>query len=44
MISSEPLLALLQANNLLAYQINAGDNLAAVFSTTKTASTQSTYS
>ncbi|MEJ2751889.1 MAG: DUF58 domain-containing protein [Chloroflexota bacterium] len=35
MISSEPLLALLQANNLLAYQINAGDNLAAVFSTTK---------
>jgi len=44
MISSEPLLALLQANNLLAYQINAGDNLAAVFSTTKTASTQFTYS
>jgi uncharacterized protein (DUF58 family) len=44
MISSESLLALLQANNLLAYQINAGDNLSAVFSTTKTSATQFTLS
>jgi uncharacterized protein (DUF58 family) len=42
MLSSDPLLSLLQANNLLAYQINAGDNLTAVFSSTKSSSSQFT--
>lgn len=40
MLSTDSLFALLQANNLVAYQINAGDNLTAVFSNTKTAATQ----
>jgi uncharacterized protein (DUF58 family) len=31
-VSSDRLLTLMQANNLLAYQVNAGDNLTAVFS------------
>jgi uncharacterized protein (DUF58 family) len=39
-LSTEPLLALLQANNLIAYQINAGDDFSAVFSYTKTTATQ----
>lgn len=42
MLSSDPLLSLLQANNLLAYQINAGDNLTAVFSSAKSSSSQFT--
>ncbi len=36
--SSEPLLNLLQANNLVAYLVNAGDNLTAVFSKVSAAS------
>ena len=43
-LSTEPLLGLLQANNLIAYQINAGDNFSAVFSSTKTPATQFAYS
>jgi len=43
-LSTEPLLALLQANNLIAYQINAGDNFSAVLSSTKTPATKFAYS
>ena len=39
-ISTESLYSLLQANNLVAYQINAGDNLTAVFSNAKTSASQ----
>ena len=44
MLSSEPLLSLLQANNLLAYQINAGDNMTEVFSSAKSSSSQFAFS
>jgi uncharacterized protein (DUF58 family) len=43
-LSTEPLLAILQANNLIAYQINAGDNFTAVFSSTKASATHFAYS
>ncbi|MFN2169808.1 MAG: DUF58 domain-containing protein [Candidatus Promineifilaceae bacterium] len=43
-LSNDPLLILLQANNLIAYQINAGDDFSAVFSSTKTPASQFAYS
>jgi uncharacterized protein (DUF58 family) len=42
-LSTEPLLALLQANNLIVYQVNSGDDFSAVFSSTKTPATQFAY-
>lgn len=44
MVASDALLSLLQANNLLAYVVNAGDDLSAVFSTTKSTTSQFAYS
>jgi uncharacterized protein (DUF58 family) len=43
-LSTEPLFTLLQANNLIVYQINAGDNFSAIFSSTKTTATQFAFS
>ena len=43
-LSSDTLMSTLQANNLVSYQVKAGDDLTAVFSQTKTASSQFVFS
>jgi uncharacterized protein (DUF58 family) len=40
MLSSEGLMGMMQANNLVVYRVNAGDNLPAVFDATKASSVQ----